>query len=62
MKKKLKKNMVITQKEHEEWHKKHKDYDEKNDKEHKLCHKKIDLTVKKKITTPYKSATGSPYN
>jgi len=30
MDKKLKKKMIITQKEHDEWHKKHKDYDEKN--------------------------------
>jgi hypothetical protein len=48
MKKKLKKKMVITQKEHDEWHKKHKDYDAKNDKEHDLCHRKFGITVKKK--------------
>jgi hypothetical protein len=47
MKKKLKK-LIITQKEHDEWHKKHKDYDAKNDKEHELCHRKFGITVKKK--------------
>ena len=47
MDKKLKKKMVITQKEHDEWHRKNKDYDEKNDKEHELCHKKVGITVKK---------------
>ena len=47
MDKKLKKNMVITQKEHDEWHRKHKDYDKKIDKEHEHCHKKIGLKVKK---------------
>ena len=47
MDKKLKKKIVITQKEHDEWHRKHKEYDEKNDKEHELCHKKICITVKK---------------
>jgi hypothetical protein len=47
MKKKPKK-LIITQKEHDEWHKKHKDYDAKNDKEHELCHRKFGITVKKK--------------
>ncbi len=47
MNKKLKKNMIITQKEHDEWHRKHKDYDGKVDKEHELCHKKVGITVKK---------------
>ncbi|MCX6802333.1 MAG: hypothetical protein NT067_04440 [Candidatus Diapherotrites archaeon] len=45
-KKKGKKNITITKKEHDEWHKKHKDYDEKLDKEHKLCHKEVGITVK----------------
>ncbi|MFH1500343.1 MAG: hypothetical protein ABIE22_00155 [archaeon] len=45
--KKAKKNMVITQKEHDLWHKKNKDYGAKNNKEHELCHKKIGLTIKK---------------
>jgi len=47
MDKKLKKNMVITQKEHDEWHRKHKEYDAKNDREHELCHKRVGITVKK---------------
>jgi hypothetical protein len=46
MKKKLKKKMVITQKEHDEWHKKHKGYDEKNKEEHGACHKEIGIIVK----------------
>jgi len=46
--KKKMKNMTITQKEHDTWHKKNKDYDEKDSKEHELCHKKIGLTVVKK--------------
>ena len=48
MDKKLKKKMIITQKEHDDWHKKHEDYDEKNNKEHELCHKKMGIIVKKK--------------
>jgi hypothetical protein len=48
MEKKLKKKMVITQKEHDEWHKKNKDYDKKDDREHELCHKKMGIIVKKK--------------
>ncbi|MFH1181605.1 MAG: hypothetical protein V1702_01480 [Candidatus Woesearchaeota archaeon] len=46
MDKKLKKNMVITKKEHDEWHRKNKDYDNKMDKEHELCHKKCGITMK----------------
>jgi len=48
MEKKLKKKMAITQKEHDEWHKKHKEYDEKDDKEHERCHKRVGIVVKKK--------------
>ena len=47
MDKKFKKNIIITKKEHDEWHRKHKEYDEKDSKEHELCHKKIGITVKK---------------
>jgi hypothetical protein len=47
MKKKLKKKMIITQEEHNEWHKKHKGYDEKNSKEHEICHRKMGIIVKK---------------
>ena len=47
MDKKLDKKMVITQKEHDEWHRKNKDYDGKIDKEHELCHKKVGIRVKK---------------
>jgi hypothetical protein len=43
---KLKKNMTITKKEHDQWHKKHMEYDGKMDKEHKICHSEIGLTVK----------------
>lgn len=46
MKKKLKKNMALTKREHDEWHKKHKEYDEKDDKEHAACHKKYGIVVK----------------
>lgn len=46
MDKKLKKKMTITQKEHDEWHKKHKDYDEKDSKEHDACHRKFGIVVK----------------
>lgn len=45
--KKAKKNITITKKEHDEWHKKNKGYDEKNSKEHDLCHKKMGIVVKK---------------
>ncbi|MCX6816057.1 MAG: hypothetical protein NT120_04365 [Candidatus Aenigmarchaeota archaeon] len=47
MKKKTKKNITITQKEHDEWHKKNKGYDEKDKKEHELCHKKMGIKIKK---------------
>jgi hypothetical protein len=47
MEKKLKKNMTITQKEHDAWHKKNPEYGDKMDKEHELCHKQIGITVKK---------------
>jgi hypothetical protein len=47
MKKKLKKKMIITQEEHNEWHKKHNGYDEKNSKEHEICHRKMGIIVKK---------------
>jgi len=46
MKKKLKKNITITKKEHDAWHKKH-GYDNKSNKEHELCHKKMGITVKR---------------
>ncbi len=39
--------MVITQKEHDEWHKKNNGYDKKNNKEHELCHKKVGIAVKR---------------
>jgi hypothetical protein len=42
----VKKNMTITQKEHDEWHKKHKEYDEKSSKEHDACHRKFGIVVK----------------
>ncbi|MDP2685403.1 MAG: hypothetical protein Q8P20_10330 [bacterium] len=45
--KKLKKNIVITQAEHDQWHKKNKGYDSKNNKEHDLCHKEMGIVVKK---------------
>ncbi len=47
MNKKQKKNITITKKEHDEWHKKHKDYDNKQSKEHELCHKKMGIRVKR---------------
>ena len=50
IKKKPKKNMTITQKEHDEWHKKHSEYGGKMDKEHELCHKRIGLKIKKSKT------------
>jgi hypothetical protein len=46
MKKKTKKNITITKKEHDEWHRKNKDYDDKIDKEHEACHKKYGIVVK----------------
>ncbi len=48
MKKKLKKKIIVTQKEHDEWHKKHNEYNEKNGKEHELCHRKFGIIVKKR--------------
>ena len=45
--KKLKKKMVITQEEHDEWQRKNSEYDGKVDKEHELCHKKAGIIVKK---------------
>ncbi|HIG97325.1 MAG TPA: hypothetical protein HA230_03190 [Candidatus Aenigmarchaeota archaeon] len=42
-----KKNIVITQKEHDEWHKKNKGYDEKDVKAHAACHKKMGIIAKK---------------
>jgi hypothetical protein len=47
MKKKIKKNIIVTQEEHDEWHRKNKGYDAKNDKEHEICHKEMGITVKK---------------
>jgi hypothetical protein len=49
MKKKLKKKKIITQEEHDRWHRENKGYDAKDDKEHKLCHKEIGIVVKKKV-------------
>ncbi|NCS71575.1 MAG: hypothetical protein GW780_05460 [Candidatus Aenigmarchaeota archaeon] len=46
MDKKHKKNITITQKEHEEWHRKHKGYDGKINKEHEKCHKDGDQSKK----------------
>ena len=43
---KKKKNMLITKKEHDEWHSKHSEHDGKMDEEHELCHKKVGITVK----------------
>jgi hypothetical protein len=54
MDKKLKKKMIITQREHDAWHKKHGGYGKKSDKnnkiskEHELCHKKMGIVVKKR--------------
>jgi len=48
MDKKIKKNMIITQKEHDEWHKNNGNYKDKIDEEHELCHKKMGIIVKKK--------------
>ena len=44
---KKKKDIVITKKEHDEWHRKHKDYGSKSGKEHDTCHREYDITVKK---------------
>ena len=43
----VKKNIVITKKEHDEWHRKHKDYGSKSCKEHNACHRRYGITVKK---------------
>ena len=48
MKKKTK-NITITQKEHDEWHRKHRDYGAKSGKEHDACHKNYGIIVKKNI-------------
>jgi hypothetical protein len=47
MMKKLKKNIVITKKEHDEWHRKNKGYDSKDSKEHDACHKEMGIVVRK---------------
>ena len=47
MKKRTKKSMVITKKEHDAWHRKNKDYDDKIDSEHRACHMKYGIVVKK---------------
>ena len=39
--------MVITKREHDEWHRKNKGYDTKNKKEHETCHKEVGIVVKK---------------
>ena len=43
---KKKKNITITKKEHDEWHKKN-GYENKTNKEHAACHKKYGIVVKK---------------
>ena len=43
---KFKKGMVVMEKEHERWHKKHGDCG--NAKEHDACMKKWGITIKKK--------------
>jgi hypothetical protein len=48
MEKKFKKKMVITQKEHDAWHKKQGDLEWKSDKEHEICHRKMGIVVKGK--------------
>jgi hypothetical protein len=45
MKGKTKKNITITRKEHDEWHRENKGYDTKDDKEHEKCHKEMGITV-----------------
>lgn len=42
------KPIVVTKKEHDAWHAKHKDYGAKSGKEHDACHKKYGIIVKKK--------------
>jgi hypothetical protein len=44
---KKKKNITITQKEHEEWHRKHREYGSKSGKEHDECHRKHGIKIKK---------------
>lgn len=46
MKDKKKKNIIITKKEHDEWHRKNK-CENKTSKEHELCHKRMGIVVKK---------------
>ena len=48
MKKKPKKEMIITQKEHDAWHRKNGDYSSKTTKEHERCHKEMGIIIKKK--------------
>lgn len=43
---KRKKNITVTKKEHDEWHKKN-GYENKTNKEHAACHRKYGITVKK---------------
>ena len=43
---KSRKNIVITKKEHDEWHRKHSEYDGKLDDGHEKCHRKAGITVK----------------
>jgi hypothetical protein len=47
MEKKPKKNITITKKEHDVWHMKNPEYDNKMDKEHERCHKRIGLKIKR---------------
>ena len=47
-KKKVKKEMSITQKEHDDWHRKNGDYSKKTTKEHERCHKEMGIIIKKK--------------
>jgi len=44
---KKKKNITIAKKEHDAWHKKHPEYNEKNAKAHAACHKKMGIKIKK---------------
>jgi len=44
---KKKKNIIITKKEHDAWHKKNKGYDTKDRKEHAACHKEYGIVVKR---------------
>jgi hypothetical protein len=47
MLKKLKKKIVITRKEHDEWHRKNDGYAGRIDKEHDICHRKKGIVVKR---------------